>query len=417
MNAAGKSRPNATRSERRQAAVRRRREQDQATRRTQAARARHRVRRRRILAGVGVLAALLIVSGGVALVVRDRDKPDLALQGAKVANDAREQTIANLPMSYRVTYRVDTAGDDNPIIEDVLIRRPYDMRYRLANEGLLDKPLYDLVITGGNRTERNDGAPEVAERATPALLSYGTRFDATLRDLIDNGFYERRERRRHLGTECTVYRTGTFLEAGEVIKATDTQYSDLCISDDGLVLEEVGVDSGKVSIRVTATEVVREPALTDADFPVTTDEATLTSGGVQVFDLSTASVPTTPYWQWTSSPDGWTLAGRKRVEVTKLDADSTGPAATKVSWADIYTRGADVLVIRQGVAGAEPASVDTTNAIDATVGDLGAAKLVVGAIGNKVVVADNAGRFVQLFATTPAAELTTLAGSLKATTA
>lgn len=417
MNAAGKSRPNATRSDRRQAAVRRRREQEYPTRRASATESRRRVRRRRILAGVSIVAALLIASGGVALVIHERNKPDLALKGSKVASKAREQIIANPPLAYHVSYRVQTAGDDNPIYQDVIVRRPFNMRYRLSNDATFAKPLYDLLITKNNRTERNDGVPETAENATPVLLSYGTRFDATIGDLIGNGFFVRRERRKLLDTQCTVYRTGSFIEAGEVIKATDTKYADICISDDGLVLEEVNVASGAVTLRVTAIEVAREPALADTDFPVTTDVATLTAGGVQVFDLPTSSVPTTPYWQWAPAPEGWTFLSRQRVEVTKVEPDSTGPAATKVSWVDVYTRGADVLIVRQGIAGAEPSQVDITSAIDTAVGDLATAKLVLGAIGNKLVVTDANGRFVQLFATIPATDLTTLAGSLKLTTA
>jgi hypothetical protein len=416
MNAAGKSRPNASRSERRQAAVRRRREQELKTRRARATEVRRRTRRNRILAGVGIVVALLVVSGGVALVIHERNKPDLALKGSKVASNAPEQAVANMPVSYHVTYLVKTKGQSTPIYEDVLVRRPFDMRYRLSNEDTFDKPLYDLLLTKTNRTERNDGSPETAENTTPVLLSYGTRFDATLGDLISNGFFVRRERRKVLNTECTVYRTGSFIEAGEVIKATDTQYTDICISDDGLVLEEVNIASGAVGLRVTATSVVREPALTDADFPVTTDAATLTAAGVQVFDLPITAVPTTPYWQFAATPDGWTFASRQRVEVTKVASDSTGPAATKISWIDVYTRGSDVVTVRQGVAGAEPAQIDTTSAIDTPVGDLGTGQLVVGAIGNKIVVTNINDRFVQLVGTTPAAELTAMATSLKLST-
>jgi hypothetical protein len=415
MNAAGKSRPNATRSDRRQAAVRRRREQEYATRRARAAEARRRVRRRRILAGVGIVLALAVVTGGVLLIRHERNKPNLALKGKKVASNAPAQTVTNMPVSYHVSYVVQTTGDETPIYEDVVVRRPTDMRYRLANAPSLENPLYDLIVTKSNRTEHNEGVPDTAERATPGLLAYGTRYDATLADLVDNDFYTRRERRKVLDTECTVYRTGSFLEAGEVIKPTDTQHTDICISDDGLMLEEVNVASGAVALRVTATAVVRDAPLTDADFPVNTDDATLAAGGVELFDLPTSTPPTTPYWQWPSTPAGWTLASRQREAVTKADPNATGPAATKESWVDVYTRGNDLLVVRQGATGNEPAQVDTTSAIDTTVGDLGAAKLVIGAIGNKVIVTDHDGRFVQLFATTPASELTTLAGALKLT--
>ena len=116
---------------------------------------------------------------------------------------------------------------------------------------------------------------------------------------------------------------------------------------------------------------------------------------------------------WATAPSGWTLASRQRVEVTKLEGDATGPAATKVSWVDVYTRGADVVILRQGGLGSEPVAVDTTSAIDTPVGDLGNAALVLGTIGTKLVVANATDRFVQLFGTVSAGELTSLAATLK----
>ena len=415
MNAAGKPRRNATRSERRHAAVKRRKEQALASERQRVRQAHRRIRRRRIIAAVGATVALALVALGVVLLVRKNNEPDLALRGDKISGRAPEQNLANVPVSYQVTYSVETQTKGQDLIEDLTVRRPFDMRYRIADNGALDTPLYDLVVTKSRRTERSQGQPDVAERATPVLLPYGARLDATVRDLIDNGFFSRRERRKLLGSECTVYRTGAAIEGGEVTKATETRYSDICVSDDGLVLEEVGVASGEVELRVTATEVRREPALTDADFPVIDDETSLAAGGVEVFDLDATTVPTTPYWQWATAPTGWTLASRQRVVVTRLTEDSTGPAATRTSWVDTYTRGNDTLILRQGDVGSEPAEVDTTNAIDATAGDLGGAKLVIGTIGTKLVVTNKDGRFVQLFGTVSSSELTSFAGALKRT--
>ena len=413
MNAAGKSRRNASRSEHRHAAVRRRREQAIAGERARHRQARRRVRRRRITAGVGIVAAMALVAFGTVLVVHERNKPDLALRARSVAGRAPEQTIAKVPAAYRVSYRVETQTKTQPLTENVTVRRPFEMRYRIADEGKLDTPLYDLIVTKTHRTERNTGKPEAAERATPVLLPYGVRLDATLRDLVQNGFFTRRERRKLLDSNCTVYRTGAAIEGGEVTKPTATRYVDICVTDDGLVLEEVAVSSGKIELRVTATDVQRDLVLTDDDFPVSTDPVALAAGGVQVFDLDTSSTPTSPYWQWATVPSGWTLASRQRVEVTKLEGDATGPAATRVSWVDVYTRGADVVILRQGGLGSEPVAVDTTSAIDTPVGDLGNAALVIGTIGTKLIVANATDRFVHVFGTVSAGELTSLATTLK----
>ena len=214
MNAAGKSRRNASRSEHRHAVVRRRREQAIAGERARHRQARRRVRRRRITVGVAIVATMALVAFGTVLVEHERNKPDLALRARSVAGRAPEQTIAKVPVAYRVNYLVETQTKAQPLTENVTVRRPFEMRYRIADEGKLDTPLYDLIVTNAHRTERSTGEPEATERATPVLLPYGARLDATLRDLVDNGFFTRRERRKLLGTNCTVYRTGAAIECG-----------------------------------------------------------------------------------------------------------------------------------------------------------------------------------------------------------
>ena len=413
MNAAGKQRRNATRSDHRHAAVKRRREQAMAGERARLRQARRRVRRRRVTTAIGIVGVLALVSLSVVLVLRDSDKPDISMRGNRISGRAPEQTVTNVPVSYRISYQIETKAGGQLLVENVTVRRPFDMRYRIADEGGLETPLYDLLVTKSSRTERTSGRPDSAERATPVLLPYGTRLDATLRDLLDNGFFTRRERRRLIGLECTVYRTGASIEGGEVTKASKARHADICFTDDGLVLEEVAVSNGKLELRVSATDLQREPSLTDADFPVITDAAALASGGVVVVDLDTAAVPTNPFWRWATPPNGWALVSRQQVEVAKLDQEATGPAITKASWVDVYTRGNDSVIVRQGGLGDEPSAVDTTNAIDAKVGELGDAKLVIGTIGTKLVVTNINSRFVQLFGTVSASELTTLASSLK----
>lgn len=409
MNAAGRARRNATRSEKRQAALRRRRAMATAPERARLTTEVRRRRRRRVLGGIGVVVALGLIGLGVFLLWPE-DGPDLSLRGKKIAANAPEQTLREPPKTYRITY-ADELATGSDFEQQTTVRRPFDVRYLLADPGRLTDPLYDSVVTKNVTSAKGSNLP-TQERTGPAIAAFSARLDAMLPDLLANGFFERRERRSLLGEECTVYRTGAQLEGTVVTKPTKDVYTDWCVTDDSLVIDEISVRSGKPDLRATATKIERDPALSDADFPTSTDQAALDESGVKVFDLATDATPTSPYWRPSAVPAGWTLASRQRLEVTKADEGSTGPTPTRTSWADVYVKGADFVVIRQGATGEEPDQIDATNAIDATAGPLGAAKLVLGANGSTLVVTAKDGRFVQLSGTVASATLQSFAASL-----
>lgn len=409
MNAAGRARRNATRSEKRNAAVRRRREKATAPERARVAAESRRHTRRIWLGGIGIFVALGLIGLGVFLLWPE-DSPDLSLHGRKLASKAPEQTFREPPASYRVLYTADL-GTGELFDQELLVRSPFDSSYRVGQAGSLDAPIFVVVRTATGLYDTSKGSTEIT-RATPALSDYAYRLDAVSADLLANGFFERRERRELNGEACTAYRTGASIDGGGMQKPTADAYTDWCVADDGLLLQEVRVVSGKLQLRSTATSVERDKALTDTDFPVPTDAATLDSGGVKVTEVSTSSAPVSPYWRPATVPSGWTLASRSRVDVTKKDPDTEGPAVTKTSWVDVYRRGNAFVTVRQGGLGEEPFVVDTTAAIDATAGPLGAAKLALGASGPTLVVADKDSRFVQLAGTVDVATLQSFAASL-----
>ena len=418
MNAARKPRPNAHRSQRRNATAKRRREQIGATSQTTGVLEQRR-RWRGVLTGVAIIVVLAAAGTGAFLILRDSSSEDRSLHGTLVAATAPEQTITATPADYRLTFTVNV--DKSVLEEETTLRRPFDERHRIAILGQLATPVDDEITTKSYISHHGTGRADSAAKSTPSLSPFDTRFDATLRDLVENGFYIRRERRKVLDTACTVYRTGASIEGRAVTKATAATYTDLCISDDGLVLEEVGVTAGKVDLRVVATMVERDLALTDNDFPVNTDPAARTDSGIEVIDLDTLTLPNTPYWHWATPPDGWKLVSRQRVENTNVDnsaASSTtvaaGPSAPKISWVDVYGRDNDLLIVRQGSADAAPdVGGLASDAIPTTVGDLGSAKLLLNTTGTELVVDNNAGRFVHVTGSISRAELTSLTSSLK----
>ena len=417
MNAAGKPRPNSSRSQHRNAAAKRRREQIGLIGQPGGALEQPRARRR-LLTGVAIVVLVVAVGTGAFYVLRDSSSEYRSLHGALLAAKAPEQAISATPAAYRLTFTVDV--NNEVLEEETTLRRPFDERHRIAILGQLGTPVDDEIKTKSYTSSHRTGQSDSATKTSPALSPFETRFDITLHDLVDNGFYVRRERRKVLNTECTVYRTGASIEGRAVTKATAATYTDLCIADDGLVLEEVGVTANKVDLRVVATMVERDLALTDNDFPVNTDPTALSESGVEVIDIDTHTLPKTPYWQWTTPPDGWTLVSRQRVEDTNTANSATtttvaaGPSAPKISWVDVYRRDNDLLIVRQGSTDAAPdVGGLASDAIPTTVGDLGNAKLLLGTTGTELVVDNSAGRFVHVSGSISLTEMTSLTSSLQ----
>lgn len=414
MSATKKPRHNVTRSQHRQATARRRRELAATRRPPATAPAAVGTPGRRRGATIAAVVALgAIVAGTVAFAVtRGSDTaPDVTLNGVLVAASAPEQTMAAPAGTYRVTYRVEMMSGASLLEQEVLVRRPFDLRYRFGDPGALDSPILERVQTAAYTTTVENGAVR-AEASAGSLPVAANRYDVTLADLVDRGFYERRERRRVLDTECTVYRTGTVMESFVVNRATDSVHADLCISDDGLVLEEVSVTDGKADMRVVATAIERDPELTDADFPVSTDAAAILSGGIASTDLAPDVAPVSPYWRFGSGPTGWAHTGRRQIDVTRSDDGSAGPLVARTSFVDTYTRGRDLLVVSQGPAGTEPEAVSTTQAVDVDVNGVGPAKVVLGANGATLVI-EKDGRFLHLQGTMSIDELVGFASSLR----
>jgi hypothetical protein len=412
MSATKKTRANASRSQRRQAAAKRRRELA-GPRRTGSAGAGTAgpSRRRGPVVAIAVLGAGAIAAGTVAFAgTSGDDTPGVALRGPLVAAQAPEQRVTAPPATYRVTYRVESMSGSQVLEEQLVVRRPFDLRFRFGDEGALDTPLLDRIETEQYTTTVETGATS-AQRADGALPVLGNRFDVTIPDLVERGVYVRRERRQVLGEECTAYRTGAVVESFVVSRPAAGLYADLCISDDGIVLEEVSVTNGEADLRVIATAVERGPAIGDADFPVATDPGALEAGGVESRDLSRTDAPVTPYWRPAGVPAGWTHRARRQIDVAARDV-AAGPSGPATSFVDVYTRDADVIVVRQGLTGDAPDTISTAQAVDIDLGALGRGQLVLGAATATAIVADTNGRFVHVQGTVRVDELRSFASSL-----
>ena len=400
--AAKTSRHDASRSERRRAAVHRRR-QLAATRTAAARRAARRTRR---LQALGVLAALAVVAGTVGyLVLRPEPEASMELRAEQVPGAAGPLGITVSPTSYRAVYLAESFEDSKATstTEEIEIRRPFDARVQIREGeppgGTVQFEGRSAFATYGNYTE--SGAAQVAGNA-PTVALGDMRLAGSLDELVARGLFVPGDRHRALGQQCQVYRTGSPLQSLKITAPTDSDYSDACLTDAGLILEEVTVVGGTLSQRLTATELEIDPVLDPAAFAIEGDRVGPDQGGVEVTEVDGAAAPAAGYWSLDAPPAGFTFQGRYLVQAAE------GP-----SHVDVYVRGTDVLTVRQGAPAAEPEMGEAGDGRDVDLGPLGQGSVVISSIGTTVVAHPGAEAFVHVAGTIAPAELEAVAAALR----
>lgn len=418
-----KSRPSATRTERRSAAVRRRREET-SLRVSQARRAARRRRRQKVLAG---LASVVVLAGAVAayLVLRpDPVVPPPALRSAIVKEPGGVLPVTPGPATYRAMYRVEAYDTASPTVstEEISVRRPFDGRV-VIHEG--EPPgaavQFDGRSTFGTYVNATEGGGAQVAGDSPTVALGDLRLDASLADLVADGTFVTRERRQALGRECQVYRTGSPLQSLRVAKATTTDYVDSCIDQTGLVLEEVTVKAGKAVQRLTATGITPGITYDAGNLDIQGTPVALDKGGATFTPLDAgAPAPTGAYRTLAAPPQGFEYRGRfQLVTADQTTPPTTAPGATPppadpvTSWGDVYVQGIDFVVVRQGPVTAEPSSSDATTAQSVDLGPLGAGRVLLGAVGTSVVAHPSPDGFVEITGTLASSRLQEIMRSLQ----
>ncbi len=379
----------------------RRRREETSLRVSQARRAARRRRRLELLAGlVAVAAGVSAVSAW--LVLDDDDGPRPGLRAEVVTSATGILDVVPGPASYRLVYRVeayDEGGGTTVSTEDISVRRPFDGRV-VIREG--EPPgaavRFEGRATFGRYANIEAGASQVAG-ASPTVALGDIRLDASLVDLVADGTFLVRERRRALGRECQVYRTGAPLQSVRVTLPTESDYVDTCVDGTGLVLEEVTVKAGRAVQRLTATEVAGDVVFDPGTFAVEGTPVGLDQGGGSLTPIDTANAPAPAYWTLGAPPEGFEYRGRFELQTGGQAAAGSATAAPVTSWLDVYVRGIDFVVVQQGPSAAEPDSADATTARDVDLGPLGTGRLVLGAMGTTVVAHPAAEGFVQVTGT------------------
>ena len=236
----------------------------------------------------------------------------------------------------------------------------------------------------------------------PTVALGDMRVAGSLEELVARGLFVPGDRHQALGRQCQVYRTGSPLQSLKITAPTDSDYSDACLTDAGLILEEVTVVDGELAQRLTATELEIDPVLDPAAFTIEGDRVGPDQGGVEVTEVDRAAAPTAGYWSLDAPPAGFTSQGRYLVQAAE------GP-----SHVDVYVRGTDVLTVRQGAPAAEPDMGGAGEARDVDLGPLGQGSVVISSIGTTVVAHPGAEAFVHVAGTIAPVELEAVATALR----
>jgi hypothetical protein len=372
---------------------------------------------------------LLVLAVGV-LVVPDDDSDaaaDVELRGELVAEGAGVLPITASPASYHLSYRAERIdGDDVQVFtEELTVRRPFDghIVVRAGEPPGGDVQLDATSVLGRSADTTDPNAPVVTEEV-PVPAVGDIRLDASLQDLLDAGVFVPRERRRVLGRECQVYRTGSAPETQTLAAPTATEYVDVCVDAAGLVLEEVTVSGGQPLQRSTLASLELDPVLADDAFTVEGDPVPVADGGTSLTPVDPAAPVEPGQWTFARPPEGFTLEARYVATALDTTDDGGSPGAaedgptttaagdgTVQTTVEVWVAGPDALILQQGpVAGEGP--VDTTHATSVPLELLGDATFAPGATGNVLVAHPDEGRFVHLTATRAQDALVELAGGL-----
>ena len=254
--------------------------------------------------------------------------------------------------------------------------------------------------TYANLTEA--GAAQIADDA-PGVALGDVRVVTSIDALVDQGLFVVGDRRRALNRECQTYRTGSPLQALKITAPTATDYVDVCLDESGLILEEVVVAGDRVTQRLIATSVQIDPALDSAAFAIDGPRLPPDQGGAVVTEVPRTSSPTPGYWALDTPPGGFAHVGRYLI------------AGAQSSYVDVYSRGIDLVTVRQGAPAAEPDLADAGPTRDIELGALGAGQVILRSTGPILVAHPGSEAFVHVTGTLSPADLQAIAGTLRKT--
>jgi hypothetical protein len=368
---------------------------------------------RRRLRGFLYAVAVLVVAGVVGNFAVHHWPKSYGRAGSRVVSSDAPFRIGKVPSSYYAVYKVDTRAGGTPVIttEKTWVNRPFESRVETWSG---TKRLSVRQSAFGALTNVNPNATPLSIAVPPNLASGDLRVDDALADAVKHHVIVKRERRNVYGRVCQVYRAGGPVSAGDLTKYKkgSKEYADFCVDRDGLVIEEWWVRDNAPLRRRVATYVyvghVRRSL-----FKITIPQQ------VGIDKGSIEQVPDTgalqKLWALPQAPKGFVHLGRFLVVLPSgASANPTPlPQAPTSSVTDVYTSGADLVVVDQDPSLEAAAAAENRTTIPITIKGFRRVVLILDARENEVRAETPDGSFIRVAGTLPPSRLIALASSLQ----
>ena len=346
------------------------------------------------------------------------------IESTQVEGDPDPIALGGSP--YAITYRVEGFTDDGGAVIDLehrWVRPPYASRVETAPEGDDDAPPTFVQISdfGVVQTGREDESPAIL-RTEPSVAPGDVRIAADVEAATDAGVLEwRHEERTVLDRRCQVFRAGSPIDVATLAPpdADAEQWADICVSDDGLVLQEEWVIAGEPFRRRTAIEIDESPELDDELFVPGGQVGDGADVGA-LAELTADSVqPGVPFYALQRPPDGFRHRGRFGYTPPRGKLDFNQAEGPKIALIlDVYEDGdGGVLVVANGGTSDHSALFEVGDD-DRTLelGSVGQAEVVLGLRQNELRVAFDDGRFLRIWGNRSIDDLASVARTLSPTT-
>jgi hypothetical protein len=323
----------------------------------------------------------------------------------------RVDVAQRVPMSYRVVYRddVSSGGEVTSSTDEVLVRRPFDASVTTR-------------LPTGQKTSTVFAFSRYSVRGQVLNLPPGhpdpdLRPDASIREAISDGYATQRGRRRVAGRVCRVFRVDADPRASSLprVHADATTYTDVCVDEAGLALQEDSYDGGDLVTRRVALRVDERPEIEARAFDLPRSHLDPSqAGSIRTLEPD-SRMPGGTFWELASEPDGFTALGRFAVVPPGQSGftDPTQRGSITVFVSEVWTRGPDVFVVEQGATqGGTPFERDP-NARSVSIPGVGTGELRYSLGSSEVRIRTSAVRFVRIRGTLPPSRLLALARSLE----